>query len=98
MLPVCSAYSIFTRLVDVLPLCTAFAALAVSRADVSDKDKPGQENAEDRFFVKTVTGGKVTDSAKQVRKELLASYIRCWHDGCMDEDGCLLVLAPSVVE
>nr|AGV05361.1 starch phosphorylase [Dunaliella salina] len=58
----------FPRRPGLLPaLSNAFKdlSLLVSRADVSDKDKPGQENAEDRFFVKTPTGGKVTDIAKQ---------------------------------
>lgn len=52
---------------------------------MSDKDKPGQENAEDRFFVKTVAGGKVTDSAKQVCLELLV-----WYD-----DECVHLAAAS---
>jgi len=30
-----------------------------------DKDQPNQADAEDRFFVKTVSGGKVMEKAKQ---------------------------------
>jgi len=40
-------------------------SLEVIRADVADKDQPSQVNAEDRFYIKTATGAKVTDRSKQ---------------------------------
>eukprot|EP00983_Pelagomonas_calceolata_P032119 1008301-Pelagomonas_calceolata.AAC.18 len=53
----------------VRPLINSFflsaAALEVIRADVADKDQPSQVNAEDRFYIKTATGAKVTDRSKQ---------------------------------
>lgn len=41
------------------------AALEVIRAVVADKDQPSQINAEDRFYIKTPAGAKVTDKSKQ---------------------------------